>query len=252
MLYQSQFVPNPAEAAATGYTTIVDTGSNANAPIDMVSQFERSLSNYSYSGTDAVATIVVPVIDNNGFYTGQESIVLGELQTISYSIHRENSPIRTVGNVNPKGFIKGGRTIAGSLIFTTFREYAFYRLQAFRKFLSNTNNNQFFAPLADMLPPFDVVLTFFDEYGGGSKMKLFGITIVDEGQTVSVDDLITEQTYTYMARGIQPMIRLTAEGQNNPREREEYDRDITISNNVFGDNVIDEYSSMFNSASTEL
>jgi len=231
--------------------TTTTTGSNAGAPVDIVSTFERSISNYSYSGTDAVATIVVPVLDSNGMYTGQESLTLGELQTISYSIHRENSPIRTIGNVNPKGFIKGGRTIAGSLIFTTFREYAFYRLQAFRKFLSNTSNNQFFAPLGDMLPPFDIVLTFFDEYGGGSKMKIFGVTLVDEGQTVSVDDLITEQTYTFMARGIQPMIRLTAEEQNSPRETEEYERDIRISNNVFGDKVVDEYSSMFNSASVE-
>jgi len=231
--------------------TTTTTGSNAEAPVDVVSSFERSISNYSYSGTDAVATIVVPVLDSNGMYTGQESLTLGELQTISYSIHRENSPIRTIGNVNPKGFVKGGRTIAGSLIFTTFREYAFYRLQAFRKFLNNTSNNQFFAPLGDMLPPFDIVLTFFDEYGGGSKMKIFGVTLVDEGQTVSVDDLITEQTYTFMARGIQPMIRLTAEGQNSPRETEEYERDIRISNNVFGDKVVDEYSSMFNSASVE-
>jgi len=221
-------------------------------PVDLMSIFDRSISNYSYSGTDAVATIIVPVIDENGYYTGKENLELGELQTISYSMHRENSPIRTIGNVNPRGFIKGGRTIAGSLIFTTFREYAFYRLQAFRKFLSNSANNQFFAPLADMLPPFDIVITFADEYGGGSKMKIFGVTIVDEGQTVSVDDLITEQTYTYMARGIQPMIRLTPEGQNSPRTPEEYSRDIAISNNVFGDTTVDEYSSMFTSASTEL
>lgn len=225
---------------------------NVERSVNLVSEFDISISNYSYSGTDAVATIVVPVIDSNGFYTGEENLTLGELQTISYSIHRENSPIRTIGNVNPKGFIKGGRTIAGSLIFTTFREYAFYKLQAFRKFLDNGSNNQFFAPLGDMLPPFDIVLTFFDEYGGGSKMKIFGVTLVDEGQTVSIDDLITEQTYTFMARGIQPMIRLTAEGQTGPRGPEEYERDIRISNNVFGDKVIDEYSSMFESASTEM
>jgi hypothetical protein len=66
----------------------------------------------------------------------------------------------------------------------------------------------FFAPLADMLPPFDIVLTFFNEYGLGGKMKIYGVTIVDEGQTMSVDDLITEQTYTFMARGIQPLLSM--------------------------------------------
>ena len=66
----------------------------------------------------------------------------------------------------------------------------------------------FFAPLADMLPPFDIVLSFFNEYGLGAKMKIYGVTIVDEGQTMSVDDLITEQTYVYMARGIQPLVSM--------------------------------------------
>lgn len=43
-------------------------------------------------------------------------------------------------------------------------------------------------------------------------MKIYGVTIVDEGQTMSVDDLITEQTYMFMARGIQPMVSM----ENDP------------------------------------
>jgi hypothetical protein len=211
----------------------------------------NSINYVSYSGSDAVATIIVPEINDSGEYTGRnEPLELGELQTISYSMHRENSPIRTLGHVNPRGFIKGGRTIAGSLIFTVFREYAFYRLSNYKRFL---NRNGFFAPLADMLPPFDIVLTFFDEFGGGSKMKIFGVTIVDEGQTVSVDDLITEQTYTYMARGIQPMTRLVSENEKmGQRTAEEFERDLQVSKNVFGDETITQYSSMFISAANEV
>ena len=162
-------------------------------------------SNMSFAGVDISASMVIPAINReNGTIEGTDILELGELQTISYSIHRENSPVRTLGHVNPKGFIKGSRTIAGSLIFTVFNEYAFYRIKEFRQMMAETG--LFFAPLADMLPPFDVVLSFFNEYGLGAKMKIYGITIVDEGQTMSVDDLITEQTYTYMARGIQPMV----------------------------------------------
>lgn len=147
----------------------------------------------SYSGTDIVAQIVLP---------GEEPLIIGELQTISYSIHRENSPVRTLGHVNPISFVKGPRTIAGSLIFTVFDEYAFYRIEEYRQALGSG-----FFPLADMLPPFDVAITFHNEYGIGSTMKLFGLTIIDEGQTMSVDDLITEQTYTFMARGLQPITK---------------------------------------------
>ena len=168
-------------------------------------------SNMSFSGTDITATIVLPTIDREKGTIGEADVLeMAEIQTISYSIHRENAPIRTIGHVNPRGFVKGGRTIAGSLIFTVFNEYAFYRIKEFRQMMSESG--MFFAPLADMLPPFDIVLTFFNEYGLGAKMKLYGVTIVDEGGTMSVDDLITEQTYTFMARGIQPLISI----ENDP------------------------------------
>jgi hypothetical protein len=168
-------------------------------------------SNMSFAGVDINATIIVPNIDRATGTLGESDILeMAELQTISYSIHRENSPIRTLGHVNPKGFVKGGRTIAGSLIFTVFNEYAFYRIKEFRQMMAETG--LFFAPLADMLPPFDIVLSFFNEYGLAAKMKLYGVTIVDEGGTMSVDDLITEQTYTFMARGIQPLLSM----ENDP------------------------------------
>lgn len=147
----------------------------------------------SYAGVDIVATMIIP---------GQtEPIDIGELQTISYSIHRENVPVRTLGRVGPRGFVKGPRTIAGSLIFTQFDKYFFYKLSTFKNHLANN-----LYPLSDMLPPFDVTISFSNESGSFSKLKIYGITIVDEGSTMSVDDLITEQTFTYMARGIQPLV----------------------------------------------
>lgn len=206
-----------------------------------------SLKNISFTGADAVATLLIPQIGTNGGISpalpeGGEVIELGEVQTISYSIHRENSPIRTLGHTNVRGFVKGGRTIAGSLIFTVFNEYAFYRLKQYKQFLQRGKG--FFAPLADMLPPFDIVLSFFNEYGNAAKLKIYGVTIVDEGQTVSIDDLLIEQTYTFMARGIQPMTKLTADDQVDPRlvpdevrERLEAIKagEIDASRNIFGD-----------------
>ena len=208
--------------------------------------FDKYMSNMSFSGADAVATIVLPVIGktNNNEALG-DIITLGELQTISYSIHRENSPIRTLGHVNVRGFVKGGRTIAGSLIFTVFNEYAFYRIKQFREYLARKQG--FFAPLADMLPPFDIVITFFNEYGIGAKMKIFGVTIVDEGQTLSIDDLITEQTYTYMARGIQPLIKIPNDDlvpKDLSYTQEMKARDMNIGSNIFGDLIVEELASL--------
>jgi hypothetical protein len=193
----------------------------------------------SFTGTDAVATLVIPPIgeryssDNNG-----EVLTLGELQTISYSIHRENSPIRVLGRVNPKGFLKGSRTIAGSMIFTVFNEYAFYKIKKYRELLARRNG--FYAPLADMLPPFDIILSFVNEYGNISKMKIFGVTIVDEGQTVSIDDLIIEQTYTFMARGIQPLVAFPREQEQSTTENDMQQINLGISTNIFGDQVTED------------
>jgi hypothetical protein len=205
----------------------------------------QSLSNISYAGADAVATIIVPTIGQDGKISSDgDVLVLGELQTISYSIHRENSPVRTLGHVNPRGFIKGSRTIAGSLIFAVFNEYVFYRIKQYRDLLARRNG--FFAPLGDMLPPFDIVVSFFNEYGNSSKMKIFGVTIVDEGQTVSIEDIMTEQTYTYMARGIQPMIKLPPEQYgDSTRPAELIARDLQISRNVFGDETVDSLAEFY-------
>lgn len=135
----------------------------------------------SYAGVDIVAQIVIP---------NEEPITLGELQTFSYSIHRENAPVRLLGHVSPVGFLKGARTIGGSMIFTVFNFYAFYRLRQFQVAISHR-----LYPVADMLPPIDMVFTFANESGVFSKMKLHGVTFIDEGGTMSIDDLITEQTY---------------------------------------------------------
>lgn len=156
----------------------------------------------SFSGADISAQILLP--------NEKKPLVLGELQTLSYSIHRENKPVRLLGRVNAAGFVKGGRTIAGSLIFTTFNNYAFYRLEQYKDLVYGTTNYTSLAPnpmfpLADMLPPFDIVITFVNESGSFARQKILGATIVDEGGTMSIDDLVTESTYTFMARGIQPI-----------------------------------------------
>ena len=93
-----------------------------------------------------------------------------------------------------------------------------------------------------MLPTFDIVFTFFNEYGLAAKMKIFGVTLVDEGGTMSIDDLITEQTYTYMARGIQPLVHLDTANDDlrYPSGYEaQKDERLRISTNAFGDKVED-------------
>jgi hypothetical protein len=176
-----------------------DTLNNEPAPLGVfdpgsIVRFNPQASEFpytTYSGADILATMTMP---------DGEMMVLGGLQTISYSIHRENTPVRLIGRAGPVSFVKGSRMIAGSMIFTVFNQYAFYRLSCMEDRIKNGKYG-----LADMLPPFDITLSFNNEYGSQSKMRIYGISIVDEGGTMSIDDLITEQTMTYIARGIQPL-----------------------------------------------
>ena len=158
----------------------------------------------SYAGTDIAATILLPE---------EGPVHLGDIHTISYSIHRENTPVRYIGHSNVCGWVKGPRTIAGSMVFTQFNEYTWYRLERFK---AMKGKNMY--PLADMLPPFDVVLSFANETGSFSKMKILGITIVDEGAAMSVDDLMIETDYTFMAQAIQPITNYTPEGFSSIRD----------------------------------
>lgn len=172
----------------------------------------RNFTYRSYSGADITAQIVVP--------NESAPLVLGDLQTLSYSIHRESRPVRLLGQVNPAGWCRGPRTVAGSLIFINFETYTFYRLQQYQALLhsSATTGKPALYPVADMLPAFDIIITFANEYGSLSRMKIGGVVIVDEGGTMSIEDLVSESQYTFMAQSIEPITyvppQYIAEGSN--------------------------------------
>lgn len=58
--------------------------------------------------------------------------------------------------------------------------------------------------LADQCPPFDIVLTAANEYGHLAIMKILGVELMNQGYGVSVDDIVSEHSYTFVAAGIIP------------------------------------------------
>lgn len=150
----------------------------------------------SFSGADIVAGIDVPVIKDG--VTTFKHYIFGELQTISYSLYRPKRPVRALGYVNPKGFAFGPRTLAGTLIFTTFDRYVVYRAL-------EDYGAAYYYYLADEMPPFHVTITMANEYGQEAAIRIYGVTITDEGQTMSIQDIYTEQTMRYLARDIEPL-----------------------------------------------
>ena len=56
----------------------------------------------------------------------------------------------------------------------------------------------------DQIPGFDITLAAANEYGALAIMKIFGVEIMNEGYGISIDDIVSEQQMTYLARTIMP------------------------------------------------
>jgi len=54
----------------------------------------------------------------------------------------------------------------------------------------------------DQIPPFDITLAAANEYGALAVMRIFSVELLNEGYGVSIDDIVSEQQHTYVARTI--------------------------------------------------
>lgn len=165
----------------------------------------------AYSATDIEAVVI-----GTDKTTGRDKIVrIGDIQTLTYSVHRDASPVRTLGRSNPQAYTMGARTIAGSMIFATFNKRALVDLYsgASEVNLAGTIPSDLQDPISaakilkpsDTIPPFDIILYFASENGNDSVMVLYRVQIMSEGQTFSIQDVYTEHTMQYVAAGISLM-----------------------------------------------
>jgi hypothetical protein len=194
------------------------------------SPVNKYLNTYTtFSGADIVAT-----------FGGVE---IGALSGITFSVTREKAPIYTMGSPNPRSFSRGKRGIAGSLIFTVFDRPALYQmLEAHHnsptemKFFTRTHNTLPGDPshkrgiaevstqtrdvvsktpyYADQIPPFDITITFVNEYGQAAVRSIYGVELLNEGSGASMDDIVIEETMTYVAREIGPMYKIATDQLN--------------------------------------
>jgi len=155
----------------------------------------------SFSGADI--TCVVHVVGNDN---QTSPLVLANAQTLSYSVHREKVPVRALGHTYPVGITRGARVLAGSMVFTMFdREVLYEIIQSYSVDVEwNGGDYRYtsFSPMLDQLPPFDITITFANEYGDVSNMAIYGVELVDEGVVLSIDDLLVEKTCSFIARDI--------------------------------------------------
>lgn len=139
-----------------------------------------------------------------------------------------------MGDPNPRSFSRGKRGIAGSLVFTIFDRDALMRIKngsTVYRSAFNTSDNMTGENLlrpdeditvgmdanisrwtqgarphySDEIPPFDITITFLNEYGNASQMSIYGVELTNEGMGLSIDDITTEKACSFVARGLSDM-----------------------------------------------
>jgi len=153
----------------------------------------------SFSGTDIRAAIWIPP---NKFHPQGTYKVWAELQTVTVSSERPAGPVRVLGMATPRDYIRGVRTIAGSLIFTILD------IDVFADILhpSDHESPAEYPIYVDMIPPFHIILNARNEMGYQAGLSIIDCTLTNLGQTFSVDDLLLETTYTYVAKYVTPFM----------------------------------------------
>lgn len=179
----------------------------------MANQTNRTF--HSFSGSDITAV-----------FAGQS---IGTIQALSYSIQREKAAVYTMGSANPRAFSRGKRMIAGSLIFVLFDANPVISHFTGAKFLADAEelgfeqkfgnglnadvstddagfeSHELASPTyVDQIPPFDVVISAVNEYGARASMTVTGVELMNENSGFSIDDIVVEQQYTFIATGITP------------------------------------------------
>jgi len=176
----------------------------------------------SFSGADTKVYAYFPFIT--------EVVILPSVHTLSVSVHEAKGMARALGFRGIKGVARGVRTIAGSLILTVINENPLLPLMnlvsdngllspgwSLDRESTGTgtvlNNRSFHNKIAPLLPPFNIILQCLTENARtqlpnkaeGAGYLLRGVEFIDEGMVVSVNDVVTEITYSFIAIDYKPI-----------------------------------------------
>ena len=141
---------------------------------------------------------------------------LVECTTFTVSVHREKAAVRAAGYINPKAFARGRRTIAGTMVLTQFTVDVLYRFLQAQQLSGHDVSKDTQYVKVDQLPPFNMTLLFTDEFGNVSYRRILGVEFVTDGVVYSTNDMLSEQTVSYMASDFTPLLNIDASALFRP------------------------------------
>jgi hypothetical protein len=148
----------------------------------------------SFTGVDIEVAFLFPPIEEGDSVVDH---VMPSVSDLSISAHREKYPVRAIGNTAPKGYTYGPRTIAGTLVLVNPATEGV--LEFLQRDLRNDNAYSA-AHTLDELPPFNMIGLIQPPSGAAPLyFTLTGVTFVDNGVTLGVNEGYTETVVQYMA-----------------------------------------------------
>lgn len=153
----------------------------------------------SFSGCDIRAGIFVPRGKSSN---NDEFKEFAELQTLALSSHRGTSPVRCLGEHWAREYSRGSRTHAGTLVFSVLQNDVFQDLLSLGQHESYTP----FTTVSDQIPPFTITVSAVNELGQEAAMVIYGVVLLDTGMTLSIDDIFTESSYSFVAKWASPFV----------------------------------------------
>jgi hypothetical protein len=214
--YEQQLAALDAEGAAletelraltAGYDHLVMTPAEAAAVRDASGetklQHEQELFETVYTEERAYLQEKINSINKDS----QGLITLATVSHLSVDSFRAKTPVRACGKIAPVGYVRGQRSIAGSMVMVQFDEHALASL------LYAPPSKWFYEKTAtklinvDQLPPMTLIAQFANEYGSLSEMTVYGVEFVTDSLVLSIEDMFTENTMSYVARDYNVMLK---------------------------------------------
>lgn len=155
----------------------------------------------SFSGTDALVFAILPQT---------EPVLIGSISTLSYSMYRDKKPVPVIGKVNMGGYTRGVRLYAGTMIFTLINQHWINELKDAIPWIDNVGVQKI-----DELPLMDLMVVCANEYGAAMQMMLYGVEVTEEGQVISIENLFTENTFSFVARDLSNFSNNILDGKGN-------------------------------------
>lgn len=195
-------------------------------PITVVAEPDKD-KHFIFESMSGSTTSVLFEFPNYHEDEGSVFILMRSIVSLSVSVHRAKIPVIPLGQNSVQGFALGNKTVAGSIIKTLTFDDEFHQVVEYYtsqsladkedNFIANLGTKQasldsryqitqkqFDDIMRDDLVPFNIYSYAMSEYTGHTGRMIFnsiyGCTIINEGQVQSIENLITENTFSFIAK----------------------------------------------------